>query len=336
MSTVSVIIPVFNSEKYLDKCIESVVNQSYSNLEIILVDDGSTDGSSDVCSLWAEKDCRIKVIHKANEGAGLARNTGLDSAAGDYIFFVDSDDCINPNTVEKCVSVAKRDNSQLVLYARADVDKNGKIVNMPVLTDKLVYKDSEVTEELLSSLYTHSKGFGLGVCGKMFETKTVRQADVRFYSEREVLSEDALFLTDFFAFVNSASIVPEYYYLCVQREDSLSKKINVKYRQHNDEFLKTALKICEKNGYSENTVNHLKARYLIYALGGIRRIYASDLTDRQKKNILKDWAADKLLCETLSEEVLNLGTNNSKFFWKLFKSKCFILCNLLLKIKAGN
>lgn len=332
---VSVIIPVYNVEKYLDRCIESVVNQTYGNMEIILVDDGSTDNSSAICGKWAEKDSRIKVIHKANEGAGLARNTGLDAVTGEYVFFVDSDDYINPETVKICVATAKRDNSQLVLYARADIDKNGNISKKPVSTDKYLYKNGEVTEELLSSLYTHSKGFGLGVCGKMFETEAVRTSGVRFYSEREFLSEDALFLTEFLAFVSSASIVPEHFYLCVQHEDSLSKRLNREYQFFNDVFLKKALEICEKNGYSENVKNHLKARYQIYALGGMMQIVSSNISDKEKKAALKSVFDNKLLRSTLTDEVLNLGTMNSKLFWKFFKLKCFGLCHSLLKLKTA-
>ena len=113
---VSIVIPVYNAEKYLDRCIESAVNQTYKETEIILVDDGSTDSSFDVCTKWAGKDSCIKVIHKTNEGAGLARNAGLDIATGEYLLFVDSDDYILPETVQKCVEAAVRDDSEIVLY----------------------------------------------------------------------------------------------------------------------------------------------------------------------------------------------------------------------------
>ena len=97
---ISVIIPVYNVEKYLEKCISSVVGQTYKNIEIILVDDGSTDKSGTMCDLLAEKDSRIVVIHKANGGLSSARNAGLDIAKGDYIGFVDSDDWIEPDMYE--------------------------------------------------------------------------------------------------------------------------------------------------------------------------------------------------------------------------------------------
>ena len=97
---VSVIVPVYKVEKYLDKCVGSIVAQGYKNLEIILVDDGSPDNCPAMCDSWAERDSRIKVIHKQNGGVSSARNSALDMAAGEYICFVDSDDFIEPNTVK--------------------------------------------------------------------------------------------------------------------------------------------------------------------------------------------------------------------------------------------
>ena len=93
---ISVIVPVYKAEKYLDKCVESIVNQTYANLEIILVDDGSPDNCPLICDEWASKDKRIHVIHQSNSGGGTARNSALDIAKGNYITFVDSDDYISP------------------------------------------------------------------------------------------------------------------------------------------------------------------------------------------------------------------------------------------------
>ena len=95
MNKITVIIPVYNTARYLDRCIGSVVSQTYKNLEIILVDDGSTDDSYEICKRWEEKDQRILLIHKENGGQSSARNLALDIATGDYIAFVDSDDWIS-------------------------------------------------------------------------------------------------------------------------------------------------------------------------------------------------------------------------------------------------
>ncbi len=100
MKLISVIVPVYNTEKYIEKCVMSILNQTYKNLEIILIDDGSTDNSPQICDSLAEKDNRITVIHQPNGGVSSARNIGLDNTHGDYITFVNSDDYIAPNMIE--------------------------------------------------------------------------------------------------------------------------------------------------------------------------------------------------------------------------------------------
>lgn len=112
---VSVIIPVYNVEKYLDKCVSSVVNQTYKNLEIILVDDGSPDKCPEMCDEWAKKDSRIKVIHKENGGQGTARNMALDIMSGEYLTFVDSDDYITNNMIQELVCAVEKYSADLVL-----------------------------------------------------------------------------------------------------------------------------------------------------------------------------------------------------------------------------
>lgn len=110
---ISVIVPIYNVEKYLNKCIESIINQSYSNLEIILVDDGSKDSSGIMCDSYILKDKRIKVIHKENGGLSDARNVGLDKAKGEYIVFIDSDDWIDEKMIEILYNIIKKNNSDI-------------------------------------------------------------------------------------------------------------------------------------------------------------------------------------------------------------------------------
>lgn len=144
---VSVVLPIYNVEKYLDRCIESVVKQTYSNLEIILVDDGSPDGCPQKCEEWAKKDSRIKVIHKANAGLGYARNTGIENASGEYICFFDSDDYVAPGTIEKAYTTAKTDISDIVLFGHYAVDAYGKIIKTHIpSTKKESYEGSEVQD----------------------------------------------------------------------------------------------------------------------------------------------------------------------------------------------
>lgn len=111
---VSVIVPVYKVEKYLNRAVDSILNQTYRDLEIILVDDGSPDNSGNICDVYAMIDSRVKVIHKNNGGLSSARNVGLDKATGKYIFFLDSDDFIQPHTIERLLSVAEKEKCDIV------------------------------------------------------------------------------------------------------------------------------------------------------------------------------------------------------------------------------
>lgn len=122
---VSVIIPVYKVEDYLDRCIQSIIDQTYKKLEIILVDDGSPDGCPQKCDAWEANDGRIRVLHKENAGPGMARNTGLDAASGAYITFVDADDYLASDAIETMVNIIERDGSDLVVAQKVKVYDDG-------------------------------------------------------------------------------------------------------------------------------------------------------------------------------------------------------------------
>lgn len=114
-NTVSVIVPVYNVEKYLDRCIKSVIQQTYKNMEIILVDDGAKDKSGEMCDAWAAKDPRVTVFHQKNGGVSKARNTGINKATGEYLIFVDSDDVIAPDMVEHLIWLLESENADIAM-----------------------------------------------------------------------------------------------------------------------------------------------------------------------------------------------------------------------------
>lgn len=124
MPLISIIIPVYNVEKYLEECVDSVINQTYTNLEIILVDDGSTDSSPDICDDYGSKDVRIKVIHRTNGGLSAARNSGIETAQGEYISFLDSDDYIADNTIEFLYNAIVTHNADIAAVAMYKLFKN--------------------------------------------------------------------------------------------------------------------------------------------------------------------------------------------------------------------
>ena len=162
---ISVIVPIYNVEKYLDKCIESIVNQTYKNLEIILVDDGSPDNCPAMCDAWAEKDSRIKVVHKENGGAGSARNAGLDVSSGEYIGFVDGDDYIDSDFYETLINKSRNGYYDIVTcgFKTFESCKTG-------LEHKCYENEMEFdSQQLLCEYFKSCKGEWVSFCNKIIK-----------------------------------------------------------------------------------------------------------------------------------------------------------------------
>lgn len=161
---ISIIVPVYNVEHYLPRCIDSILAQTYSNLEIILVNDGSSDDSGHICDLYAERDSRIHVIHKQNGGVSSARNTALEVYSGEYLMFVDSDDYISESAVEELYKRILSDGSDMAVGKHVDIDEDGNIndsfcnwMKDAVLSKEEIFNQlgekSHVTEVLWAKIY---------------------------------------------------------------------------------------------------------------------------------------------------------------------------------------
>ncbi len=138
---ISVVVPVYNVEEYLEKCVKSIINQTYRNLEVILVDDGATDHSGELCDKYAAMDARIRVVHKKNGGLSDARNAGIDVATGEYLAFVDSDDFIHPKMYETMVKIMEKEQAEMAICKIAHVKDDAAInhsLSIPVTSKKLV------------------------------------------------------------------------------------------------------------------------------------------------------------------------------------------------------
>lgn len=170
---ISVIVPIYNVESYLDECLESIVNQTYSNLEIILVDDGSTDSCPQMCDEWAKKDTRIKVIHKVNGGLSSARNAGLDVCTGDYINFIDSDDYIEKEAYEILLKDMKENNVDMVMFSFFRILGKQRYVRQRKKTGRKYSSD-----EMLECFFYHRDGFCGSACDKLYKATLLK--DIRF------------------------------------------------------------------------------------------------------------------------------------------------------------
>lgn len=166
---ISVIVPVYKVEKYLNRCVESIAGQTYSNLEIILVDDGSPDYCPAMCDVWAEKDSRIKVVHKKNGGLSDARNAGMEVACGELIGFVDSDDWIAPDMYQRLYEAMKADNSDVSACGVEMVWGDGTLSKMLTKTGSCVLDKEEAMQALIEESWLKQP-----VWYKLYKTALIR------------------------------------------------------------------------------------------------------------------------------------------------------------------
>lgn len=188
----SVIVPVYNVEKYLRKCVDSILSQSFMDFEVILIDDGSPDNCPTICDEYAKRDCRVKVIHKPNGGVSSARNAGLNAAIGEYITFVDSDDWIMSNMLEEFHKMLRNDYPDLAICGYESVDEDGNITNgrnSESITEFTgVHKmDNDLFWKLFSA-----KRIG-SCCDKALKTEFIRSKKLSF-DEHMVFCEDTDFI----------------------------------------------------------------------------------------------------------------------------------------------
>lgn len=217
MNKLSVIIPIYNVEKYLRRCIESVLKQTYLNLEIILVDDGSTDGCEKICDEYKEKDERVSVIHKKNGGLSEARNFGLKLVTGEIVTYLDSDDYIDANMYEKMIK-AMRDKEADIVVCGTYIDyEDGSTKIKSEKKEKILN-----TEEALIELNSFSS-FDMSVCNKIFKKEIIKDIDFPVGKK----SEDYFVMYQYFARAKKVVIINEAKYHYFQRSNSISRGKNV-------------------------------------------------------------------------------------------------------------
>lgn len=209
---ISVIIPVYNVSVYLRQCLDSVINQSYSQLEIILVNDGSTDDSLEICEEYQALDPRIKLINQKNIGLSGARNTGIDCAQGNYILFVDSDDWIDLETCQLLVDNVKRTNADVVLFSYVKEFSNHSEEKF-ILDGDLIFREEEsrnihrriigLYEEELA--HPENADSIVTAWGKLYKTDLIKRNEIYFIDCKLIGTEDMLFNTYCFKYVKTLS-----------------------------------------------------------------------------------------------------------------------------------
>ena len=327
MKKVSVIVPVYNVELYLENCINSIINQTYKNLEIILVDDGSPDKCGQICDDFAQKDTRIKVIHKENGGLSSARNAGLDIATGDYVSFIDSDDYLDLNAFSKTIEKLMLTDSDVCMFSHYTISEiETNVHKLPF--EKDFYNEEEVRNKVYPKFFGKTKEDGLiegFVCRQIFKRDVI--GDLRFRSEREYFAEDIVFDLELYGRVKSFCVVndPLYYYRYV------STSLSNKYRENLfEKFEKLIAFMYEVNQqYDLGVQNRILDRIFFSAVGSCLNIKkGEELSKKEKLFSIKQIAQNKYVKESI--KTLKREKFKEKIFAWLLKKRAVRLILALI------
>lgn len=230
MELISVIVPIYNVEKYIDKCIRSIVGQTYKNLEIILVDDGSPDCCPAICDEWAKKDARIKVIHKQNGGLSDARNAGLKIVTGEYIAFVDSDDFVAIDYIECLYTNIKKNDAQISACDIEIIEDDGET---SIENNNIPYKTRVCTPDEAIDDILHGVGFRAVAWNKLYKADLLKN---EFYLKGKY-HEDEFFTYRILAKAKKLVYIEKKLYFYIQRQGSIMNTISEKHLDVLDAFI---------------------------------------------------------------------------------------------------
>lgn len=322
---ISIILPIYGVEKYLPRCMESVFNQTLKDIEIIMVDDESPDTCPQLCDEYAQKDDRVKVVHKKNGGLGYARNSGLDVATGEYIAFLDSDDFVELDAYEILYNAATSANADAV-FADSYVEcPDGKWEKRQFAkSEKLI--EGKALQEFTLDMIAGGEGvkadrpYPMSVWRLLYKREVIEQNNLRFLSEREIVSEDLPFQVDFFLHAKSVLILPyTFYHYCLNGASLTSTFKDVKYDRFRIlyDILKDKVKYIER-GYLRVD------RFLIY----YTRYHIMDMlkaTNYTNKIAHVKHIVDDVEWRVIANEykLSYLSKLNQVFYWLLLHKQSF-------------
>ena len=331
---ISVILPCYKVEKYIDKCMDTIVNQTYKNLEIILVDDGSPDNSGKLCDEWAKKDNRIKVVHKENGGLSSARNAGMEVATGDFITFVDPDDYVDKTMYEKMMNKINKDNSDICFVGFVRVYENGK----PSRINKEYNLKS--FEKEVDFKYFHRFNFKTknnitntdNIMGSVWRVLIKKEFVEGLKFVENVVSEDLFFMVEVLKRVKKISVLDENLYFYLQREGSLirvldEKKMN-KYYHQMELMLDVFKDLLDEKSYNALKFNMFADPVALCAECNNKDLFKKVIANEQwsKLNTKENYKARQSQTKILKRKVLNFFIHH-KIFW---------VCKLLYKLRGSN
>lgn len=338
MIKVSIIIPIYNAQIYLKKCLDSVMGQTLREIEIILINDGSIDNSLNICKEYARKDKRIKVIDKENKGVSKARNTGLLYAKGEYVTFIDSDDCIEHNMIEELYNSATANNAEFCMcnYVK---ENNGKILYIDSSIYKKVLEGNDIKNYLLIPLIErednqkeHILGNFRGPLGKLFKKDIIEKYNIKFKKDL-IIGEDFIFNLEFLIHTNKAVINQGFYYHYLINTNSATMRYKKDcwksiYRNiilYLKDFLKNNNLCLEAKG----KVDKLIIKYFLMSI--INEGRKNNPKSRVEKiNAIREMCEDKIIMNSLKSVDLSLYGKRNNLILFLAKYKLPYLIYIII------
>lgn len=323
---VSIIIPVYNIEKYLAKCLDSVVNQTYKNIEIIVVNDGSTDSSCEICQEYLRKDPRIIILNKKNGGLSSARNYGLEQIKGKYVMFIDGDDWIDAHCIESCMNNVD-ESIDVILFPYIREYTNKSIKNDIFKENRIDFEENHIKDVLLKRIFGLSKENInkpdrledlSSAWGKLYRSDLVKNE--KFVDTKIIRTEDIWFnINILYKCKKVIFIKSTYYHYNKENMLSLTKEYNPGIFERRYNLYKLMNKFILDNNLSEEFSEALNNRIVINLLGLNRSILNSNLKLSNKLKEVKLLLANKIYEEAFN----NFRFNNLEFKWKLYYKACY-------------
>lgn len=331
---VSIVVPNYNGAKYLDLCVECLANQTYKNIEVIIVDDGSTDNTPDLCDKYADMYDFIKVIHKKNGGLSAARNSGLDAATGEYIYFYDVDDTITPTLVEDNVKLALEHNADLVMFCFWYYNEaNDELIdnNMEKL---FIGNQDEFFHNKLSEI-VKNEVFN-APWNKFIKRSLMTNNNIRFNTDYPIF-EDINFAADIIPAANKIVINNNMYYkYYVRSSGTLITRFFPNLFDSVSNYYKNIIKYCKNFENNEEQIKYLSILYVRLILNHIKQIATKkDLNNTEKKTLIKRFCNYKPFIYAITK-CESEASGKKAFMLKLIKkgrvSSIIILYKILGKI----
>lgn len=298
MPKVSVIVPCYKVEQYLNRCIYSLIHQTLKDIEIILVDDESPDKVPEMCNQWAQKDSRIRVIHKKNEGLGMACNSGLEISNGEYIAFCDSDDWVESCMYEEMYNAAKEHKADLVFSGLQRIDDNGIITPLSKITQLKVKNKKEDIYQVGLDMIANSpkkrieREIPMSAKVVLYNKKKILEHHLRFESEREMISEDLLWNLDNIAHADTIVELPKTYYYYYTNPNSITNSIRkdwyVMYKILRQELLSRTNKL----GFPPDTTLRINRMFIGYVRKKVASLCMSNLSNSEKNKLIENICKD--------------------------------------------